>query len=76
MNALLEWRKSLPKPMRSQEAVAKLFGVTKAQVSRYETGKRRVPPEKVAEIERITEISRHVLRPDVFGPVGKKRRTE
>lgn len=29
---------------------------------------KRVPAERVLEIERITGISRHVQRPDVFGP--------
>ncbi|WP_097141334.1 transcriptional regulator [Rhizobium subbaraonis] len=28
----------------------------------------RVPAERVLEIERLTGISRHELRPDVFGP--------
>lgn len=27
-----------------------------------------VPPERVLEVERLTGISRHFLRPDVFGP--------
>lgn len=28
----------------------------------------RVPAERVLDIERITGISRHHLRPDIFGP--------
>lgn len=28
----------------------------------------RVPAERVLDIERITGISRHELRPDIFGP--------
>ncbi|WLR92160.1 transcriptional regulator [Shinella zoogloeoides] len=28
----------------------------------------RVPAERVLEFERITGVSRHVIRPDVFGP--------
>lgn len=28
----------------------------------------RIPVERVLEIERVTGISRHDLRPDVFGP--------
>ena len=72
MNALREWRKSLPKPMRSQAAVGKLFGVSAAQVSRYENDRKRVPPEKAAAYERITGIPKEVLRPDVFGPVKRK----
>lgn len=29
---------------------------------------KRVPAERVPEIERITGISRHELRPDIYGP--------
>jgi len=28
----------------------------------------RVPAERVLDIERVTGISRHDLRPDIFGP--------
>lgn len=28
----------------------------------------RVPPERVLDVERATGLSRHLLRPDVFGP--------
>ncbi|MGQ3671646.1 transcriptional regulator [Xanthobacter sp. TB0136] len=30
---------------------------------------RAVPPSRVLEVERITGVSRHDLRPDLFGPV-------
>jgi DNA-binding transcriptional regulator YdaS (Cro superfamily) len=29
---------------------------------------KRVPAERVLEIERLTGVSRHELRPDVYGP--------
>lgn len=29
---------------------------------------KRVPAERVVDIERVTGISRHELRPDIFGP--------
>lgn len=29
---------------------------------------KRVPAERVLDIERLTGVSRHDLRPDVFGP--------
>lgn len=32
----------------------------------------RVPAERVLDIERITGISRHDLRPDIFGPASVK----
>lgn len=33
----------------------------------------QVPAERVLEVERITGISRHDLRPDVFGPAPGPR---
>jgi DNA-binding transcriptional regulator YdaS (Cro superfamily) len=29
---------------------------------------KKVPPERVLDFERLTGISRHVQRPDIFGP--------
>lgn len=34
--------------------------------------RKRVPAERVLDIERITGISRHELRPDIFGPAREK----
>lgn len=31
-------------------------------------GWKKVPAERVLDVERISGISRHILRPDVFGP--------
>jgi len=31
---------------------------------------KRVPAERVIEVERLTGVSRHELRPDVFGPAA------
>jgi DNA-binding transcriptional regulator YdaS (Cro superfamily) len=53
---------------RAAEDVAKEAGVTLAMWSRWETGARQVPAARVLDVERITGISRHELRPDVFGP--------
>lgn len=45
-------------------ALAKaLGGVTSQAVSQW----KKVPAERVLDVERITGISRHDLRPDVFG---------
>jgi transcriptional regulator with XRE-family HTH domain len=59
------WRKS--QKMTLSEAGA-LVGVTKAQWSRYESATRRVAPELVRDMERITGVSRHEILPGVFGP--------
>ena len=56
---------------RSADEVAKEAGVTLAMWSRWETGSRQLPASRVLDIERITGISRHELRPDVFGPAPK-----
>lgn len=49
-------------------ALAKaLGGLTSQAVSQW----RKVPPERVLDVERITGISRHELRPDVFGKAKK-----
>lgn len=32
----------------------------------------RVPAERVLDIERITGVSRHDLRPDIFGPATSR----
>lgn len=45
-------------------ALAKLLGgVTPQAVSQW----KKVPADRVLDVERITGISRHLLRPDVFG---------
>lgn len=62
---LRTWREGAGK---TTEAAAKEAGVTVAMWSRWENGRRQVPAERVLEIERITGVSRHDLRPDVFGP--------
>lgn len=45
-------------------ALAKALGrITPQAVSQW----RRVPAERTIEVEKITGVSRHVLRPDIFG---------
>jgi DNA-binding transcriptional regulator YdaS (Cro superfamily) len=43
--------------------IAEELGITRAAVSTW----RRVPAERVIAVERITEIPRHELRPDLYG---------
>ena len=52
----------------SQTALARLLGVSQMAVSRWSRGVSQLPPEHVLTVERETGISRHDLRPDVFGP--------
>lgn len=44
-------------------ALAEQLGITPGAISQWS----QVPPERALDIERITGISRHELRPDVFG---------
>ena len=46
--------------LRSQ--VARDLGITHGAVSQW----RAVPAERVLEVERVTGISRHDLRPDIY----------
>jgi transcriptional regulator with XRE-family HTH domain len=50
----------------SIEEAGSLVGVSGVQWHRYESGKRRVPAEKVQTISKLTGIPPHELRPDVF----------
>lgn len=43
--------------------LAKSLGITKGAVSQWN----KIPAAHVLDVERITGISRHVLRPDIFG---------
>ena len=62
----------------SQEGLASLLTeagskATQSLISHWESGVVRVPPERWAVIERLTEgrVTRHDLRPDVFGPAAE-----
>jgi DNA-binding transcriptional regulator YdaS (Cro superfamily) len=67
MIELRQWRESLPDGLNTLEAAGGLLGVTGVQMYRYERGLRRIPPEKVKAISKITKIRPEVLRPDIFG---------
>ena len=46
--------------------LARAIGVDKASVTRW--SQRRVPAERVLDVERITGVPRHELRPDLYPP--------
>lgn len=45
------------------------FGVNKSTVLRWEEG--TVPAERILDIERVTGIPRHELRPDLFAEAAE-----
>lgn len=51
--------------------LAKSMGVDKATATRW--AQRRVPAERVKDVEAATGISRHDLRPDIYGPAPEPR---
>ncbi|WP_155760620.1 transcriptional regulator [Stenotrophomonas maltophilia] len=51
-----------------QAGLARLLGVSPQAVNQWVNGNRPVPPRHVLAIEKATGVSRHELRPDVFGP--------
>lgn len=51
----------------SQVAIAALCDVTPQAVNQW-VKKGKAPPEHVLTIEAATGVSRHELRPDIFGP--------
>jgi DNA-binding transcriptional regulator YdaS (Cro superfamily) len=51
-------------PKITIEDLAARIGIDKGTLSRWENG--RVPAERVLEVERLTGVSRHDLRPDLY----------
>lgn len=54
-----------------QGALARLLKVHPALVSQWRTGRRPVAAHHILSIEAMTMVSRHELRPDIFGAVGE-----
>jgi len=58
---------------KPQAAVARHLGVTPQAVHQWIKGTRPVPPRLALQIESDTGVSRHELRPDVFGDSSRKK---
>jgi DNA-binding transcriptional regulator YdaS (Cro superfamily) len=50
----------------SRKELAERMGVTPGAVSQWDK-RQRIPGNRVLELEKITGISRHLMRPDIFG---------
>lgn len=51
---------------QSLEALSKPLGVNKTTIMRWENGDTLIPVKRLADVEALTGIPRHKLRPDVF----------
>jgi DNA-binding transcriptional regulator YdaS (Cro superfamily) len=54
----------------SQQLLAEKVGVTQTAVSNWVNRAKRCPAERVLQIERVTGVSRHELRPDIYPQEG------
>ena len=52
----------------SQSAMARLLKVTQGAVSKWVSGRKPLAAEHVLAVEAATRVSRHRLRPDIYGP--------
>jgi DNA-binding transcriptional regulator YdaS (Cro superfamily) len=59
---MIELRKYLEEHGRQAE-LARELGITVQAVNKW----KQAPAKRTLQIERITGISRHILRPDIFG---------
>ena len=53
----------------TQTELAEQLGLKASAICKWEAG--RVPAERVIDVERVTGIPRHELRPDVYPPEGE-----
>jgi transcriptional regulator with XRE-family HTH domain len=51
---------------QSLEALSRPLGVNKTTIMRWENGDTLIPVKRLADLEALTGIPRHKLRPDVF----------
>lgn len=57
------------------QELARQLGIKPPSVYEWKV-RRRIPAERVLEIERLTGISRHDLRPDVYGPAPENESSD
>jgi DNA-binding transcriptional regulator YdaS (Cro superfamily) len=62
------WRKAQPLA-GGNRFLALRYGLSSPAVAQWMV----CPPERVLDIEQLSGVSRHELRPDVFGPFPKRR---
>jgi DNA-binding transcriptional regulator YdaS (Cro superfamily) len=75
-DAMLRAIKSAVEKHGSLARVAERLRVTRQAIEQWNTakGKFRVPPKHVLALEAMSGVSRHELRPDIYGPPRKRVR--
>ena len=66
--AFAQYRKTSGKTLAECE---RIFDVDKTTILRWEKGTTLIPVKRLAEIERVTGIARHALRPDLVAMFAK-----
>lgn len=56
----------------NQQQLASELGTSPGYLHDLETGRRKPSPALTRKIEELTGISRHELRPDIFGPMSER----
>lgn len=59
---MIDLQTALSEPKGIRLKIAKQCGITHGAVWQW----KRVPAERVIDVERVTGIPRHLLRPDIF----------
>lgn len=49
-----------------QTGLAKLLGIRQSHISNWKNRNKQIPAGRVLEIERVTGVPRHELRPDLY----------
>lgn len=73
--AFAQYRKSA-RPRLTLKACADKFSVNRSTILRWEDGTSPIPDDRLEEIEAVTGISRHALRPDLAALFAQAPRTE
>jgi DNA-binding transcriptional regulator YdaS (Cro superfamily) len=60
----------LTKKIGSQRALAALIGVTPQAITKWH---KQIPAERVLQVERLTGVSRHDLRSDLYPRESRRR---
>lgn len=75
MHPLTKWRQKHPTGYMTLRQLSALIAVSEAEICRWENGLRRIPAERVYLISDLTGIPKSKLRPDIFPPRSRIKKT-